>query len=98
MHDAIPSRILNGWLRLEEDLFHLQVLSYLPPQIPILYNSSLTHVDKKHYSQTNVCDLLSIKCSSYYKVVVFIDPLQGLYAILLEILWIVFLLLPLDGF
>ena len=34
MHDAIPSRILNGWLRLEEDLFHLQVLSYLPPQIP----------------------------------------------------------------
>ena len=35
MHDAIPSRILNGWLRLEEDLFHLQVLSFLPPQIPI---------------------------------------------------------------
>ena len=35
MHDAIPSMILNGWLRLEEDLFHLQVLSYLPPQIPI---------------------------------------------------------------
>ena len=35
--------------------------------------------------------------SSYYKVVVFIDPLQGLYAILLEILWIVFRLLPLDG-
>ena len=34
MHDAIPSRILNGWLRLEEDLFHLQVLSYLSPQIP----------------------------------------------------------------
>ena len=34
MHDAIPSRILNGWLRLEEDLFHLQVLSHLPPQIP----------------------------------------------------------------
>ena len=34
MHDAIPSRILNGWLRLEEDLFHLQVLSYLPPQFP----------------------------------------------------------------
>ena len=33
MHDAIPSRILNGWLRLEKDLFHLQVLSYLPPQI-----------------------------------------------------------------
>ena len=27
--------------------------------------------------------------SSYYKVVVFIVPLQGLYAILLEILWIV---------
>ena len=35
--------------------------------------------------------------SSYYKVVVFIVPLQGLYAILLEILWIVFHLLPLDG-
>ena len=35
MHDAIPSRILNEWLRLEEDLFHLQVLSYLPPQILI---------------------------------------------------------------
>ena len=35
--------------------------------------------------------------SSYYKVVVFIDPLQGLYAILLEILWIVFTLLPPDG-
>ena len=35
MHDAIPSRILNGWLRLEEDLFHLQVLSSLPPKIPI---------------------------------------------------------------
>lgn len=35
--------------------------------------------------------------SSYYKVVVFIDPLQGLYAILLEILWIVLFLLPLDG-
>ena len=35
MHDAIPSRILNGWLRLEEDLFHLQVLSSLPPQIRI---------------------------------------------------------------
>ena len=35
MHDAIPSRILNGWLRLEEDLFHLQVLSYLSPQTPI---------------------------------------------------------------
>ena len=29
------------------------------------------------------------KLSSYYKVVVFIVPLQGLYAILLEILWIV---------
>ena len=37
MHDAIPSRILNGWLRLEEDLFHLQVLSSLPPQIPICF-------------------------------------------------------------
>ena len=42
-------------------------------------------------------DLL-LRQSSYYKVVVFIDPLQGLYAILLEILWIVFTLLPLDGF
>ncbi len=40
MHDAIPSRILNGWLRLEEDLFHLQVLSYLPPQIPICQSST----------------------------------------------------------
>ena len=38
MHDAIPSRILNGWLRLEEDLFHLHVLSYSPPQIPIEQN------------------------------------------------------------
>ena len=37
MHDAIPSRILNGWLRLEEDLFHLQVLSSLPPKIPICF-------------------------------------------------------------
>ena len=34
---------------------------------------------------------------SYYKVVVFIDSLQGLYAILLEILWIVYHPLPLDG-
>ena len=40
---------------------------------------------------------LGVTFSSYYKVVVFIDPLQGLYAILLEILWIVFRLLPLDG-
>ena len=40
MHDAIPSRILNGWLRLEEDLFHLQVLSSLPPQIPICFHYS----------------------------------------------------------
>ena len=38
MHDAIPSMILNGWLRLEEDLFHLQVLSYLPPQIPVCHS------------------------------------------------------------
>lgn len=45
-------------------------------------------------TQTRLNQLMS----SYYKVVVFIDPLQGLYAILLEILWIVFLLLPLDGF
>ena len=36
--------------------------------------------------------------SSYYKVVVFIVPLQGLYAILLEMLWIVFVLLPLRWF
>ena len=28
-----------------------------------LYNSSLTHVDKKYYIQTNVRDLLSIKNS-----------------------------------
>lgn len=46
MHDAIPSRILNGWLRLEEDLFHLQVLSSLPPQIPIC-RSALFHVSTK---------------------------------------------------
>ena len=45
MHDAIPSRILNGWLRLEEDLFHLQVLSYLPPQIPIYLTNSLKNLD-----------------------------------------------------
>ena len=36
--------------------------------------------------------------SSYYKVVVFIDPLQGHYAILFQILWIVSQLLPPDGF
>ena len=40
MHDAIPSRILNEWLQLEEDLFHLQVLSYLPPQILICFSIS----------------------------------------------------------
>ena len=28
-----------------------------------MYNSSLTHVDKKYYIQTNVRDLLSIKSS-----------------------------------
>ena len=44
-----------------------------------------------------VCRRYHISKSSYYKVVVFIDPLQGLYAILLEILWIVSFLLPLDG-
>ena len=38
MHDAIPSMILNEWLQLEEDLFHLQVLSYLPPQILICFS------------------------------------------------------------
>ena len=43
MHDAIPSRILNGWLRLEEDLFHLQVLSSLPPQIPICCSISYSN-------------------------------------------------------
>ena len=43
-------------------------------------------------------DFLLSFYSSYYKVVVFIVPLQGLYAILLEILWIVLSLLPLDGF
>ena len=43
-------------------------------------------------------NFITLPHSSYYKVVVFIDPLQGLYAILLEILWIVYSLLPLDGF
>ena len=38
-----------------------------------------------------------IAISSYNKVVVFIDPLQGLCAIMIEILWIVYNLLPLDG-
>ena len=45
----------------------------------------------------SVNQYLDLLHTSYYKVVVFIDPLQGLYAILLEILWIVFTLLPLDG-
>ena len=51
MHDAIPSRILNGWLRLEEDLFHLQVLSYLPPQIPICHSDlSILYYDIMTFS------------------------------------------------
>ena len=51
-----------------------------------------------HYSYNLLGFLLDKGLStSYYKVVVFIVPLQGLYAILLEILWIVFHLLPLDG-
>lgn len=59
-------------------------------------------IGKKTYAphvQNNVEGFwLSINITpSYYKVVVFIVPLQGLYAILLEILWIVFHLLPLDG-
>ncbi len=50
MHDAIPSRILNGWLRLEEDLFHLQVLSHLPPQIPIYWaKPSIPHSSMKEH-------------------------------------------------
>ena len=36
--------------------------------------------------------------SSYYKVVVFIDPLQGLCAILLEMLWIGGNSYRIDGF
>ena len=36
-------------------------------------------------------NFITLPHSSYYKVVVFIVPLQGLYAILLEILWIVYL-------
>ena len=54
MHDAIPSRILNGWLRLEEDLFHLQVLSYLPPQIPIclLWSSIFVTLVAKKYHES----------------------------------------------
>ena len=50
MHDAIPSRILNGWLRLEEDLFHLQVLSYLSPQLPIYWaKPSIPHSTMKEH-------------------------------------------------
>ena len=45
MHDAIPSRILNGWLRLEEDLFHLQVLSSLPPNSDLL--SRVYHISQR---------------------------------------------------
>ncbi|WP_339623346.1 hypothetical protein, partial [Eubacterium sp.] len=41
---------------------------------------------------------LEVLYSSYYKVVVFIVPLQGLYAILLEILWTGSRILPPDGF
>ena len=37
----------------------------------------------------NIAYIFQEYSSSYYIVVVFIDPLQGLYAILLEILWIV---------
>lgn len=43
-------------------------------------------------------NFITLPHSSYYKVVVFIVLLQGLYAILLEILWIVYSFLPLDGF
>lgn len=53
-------------------------------------------VEKYLESQREI-EYLEYKISSYYKVVVFIVPLQGLYAILLEILWIVLFLLPPDG-
>ena len=47
MHDAIPSMILNEWLQLEEDLFHLQALSYLPPQILICFSTSYLNYNIK---------------------------------------------------
>ena len=55
MHDAIPSRILNGWLRLEEDLFHLQVLSYLPPQIPIFRPQYTTLFSYRKDTEKQTC-------------------------------------------
>ncbi len=48
---------------------------------------SLRFPNKKNHS--NRISFFMYDYSSYYKVVVFIVPLQGLYAILLEILWIV---------
>ena len=61
------------------------------PELPIL--RLLIH--RFHNRFLLLSDLLYV--SSYYKVVVFIVPLQGLYAILLEILWIGSCFLPLDG-
>ena len=45
-----------------------------------LCNSSLTHVDKKYYVQTNVRDLLSIK-SSFQKIyyIFYIEVLKNSY-------------------
>lgn len=45
-----------------------------------MYNSSLTHVDKKYYVQTNVRDLLSIK-SSFQKIyyIFYIEVLKNSY-------------------
>ena len=74
----------------------------------IIYPLTLTKPKAEYFQFEGIppISLISIKkgnsffisVSSYYKVVVFIDPLQGLYAILLEMLWIVFCFLPLDGF
>lgn len=52
--------------------------SCLLSSLAILYDAACS-------MPSNIASLIS----SYYKVVVFIVPLQGLYAILLEILWVV---------
>ena len=65
-----------------------QILDEIKEDIKKNSDMSIKDFAKRHY----------ISPASYYKVVVFTVPLQGLYAILLEILWIVFRLLPLDGF